>query len=145
MSERPSDALFERVLIPLASEEDARRARESIIPYLEDVGGVAILVHAIKLTEGGIDPSPVAVQEEEAERLFGIVGDDRGNLVVETRTAYGSDTVASITETAAETDATAIVFSPQEKGRLLQLLTGDTARSLMANSPVPVLSIPHRT
>jgi nucleotide-binding universal stress UspA family protein len=144
MSERPSDALFERVLIPIASEEDATRARETILPYLEGVGGVAILVHAIRLTEGGIDPSPADVQREEAERLFDVVGRERADPVVETRTAYGSDTVRSIVETAAETDATAIVFSPQEKGRLIRLLTGDTARSLMAQSTVPVISIPHR-
>lgn len=143
MSVRSSDALFERVLLPVASEEDARRARETILPYLEGVGGVAILVHAVKLTGGGIDPSPADAQAEEGDRLFEIAQREHEGVVIETRAAYGTDVVESIIETAVETDATAIVFSPQEKGLLLRLLTGDTARSLMTQATVPVISLPH--
>jgi nucleotide-binding universal stress UspA family protein len=142
MSERAPDRLFERVLIPIASEEDVRRAREAIIPYLIEAGGVAVLVNVVKLTEGGIDPSPADVQAEEAERLFALAREGYGDVVVDTRTAYGSDVVESISNAARETDASAIVFSPQEKGRLLRLLTGDTARSLMIRAPVPVVSVP---
>jgi nucleotide-binding universal stress UspA family protein len=145
MSDRPSVTPFERALVPIASEEDVRRARETILPYLNDAGGVAILVHVIKLTQGGIDPSPADLQAEEAERLFETVSENYEDVVVETRKAYGSDVVTSIVETATETDATAIVFSPQEKGLLLRLLTGDTARSLMTRATVPVVSIPHGT
>ncbi|WP_152040760.1 universal stress protein [Salinigranum salinum] len=145
MPDRPSVTPFERALVPIASEEDVRRARETILPYLDDAGGVAILVHVIKVTEGGIDPSPADLQAEEAERLFETVSENYEDVVVETRKAYGSDVVTSIVETATETDATAIVFSPQEKGLLLRLLTGDTARSLMTRATVPVVSIPHGT
>jgi nucleotide-binding universal stress UspA family protein len=145
MSDRPSVTPFERALVPIASEEDVRRARETILPYLDDAGGVAILVHVIKLTQGGIDPSPADLQAEEAERLFETVSENYEDVVVGTRKAYGSDVVTSIVETAVETDATAIVFSPQEKGLLLRLLTGDTARSLMTRATVPVVSIPHGT
>lgn len=144
MSDRPSVTPFERALVPIASEEDVKRARETILPYLDDAGGVAILVHVIKLTQGGIDPSPADLQEEEADRLFETVSENYEDVVVETRKAYGSDVVTSIVETATEADATAIVFSPQEKGLLLRLLTGDTARSLMTQATVPVVSIPHR-
>jgi nucleotide-binding universal stress UspA family protein len=145
MSDRASVTPFERALVPIASEEDVRRARETILPYLDDAGGVAILVHVIKLTQGGIDPSPADLQAEEAERLFETVSENYEDVVVGTRKAYGSDVVTSIVETAVETDATAIVFSPQEKGLLLRLLTGDTARSLMTRATVPVVSIPHGT
>jgi nucleotide-binding universal stress UspA family protein len=145
MSDRPSVTPFERALVPIASEEDVRRARETILPYLDDAGGVAILVHVIKLTQGGIDPSPADLQEEEADRLFETVSENYEDVVVETRKAYGSDVVTSIVETATEADVTAIVFSPQEKGLLLRLLTGDTARSLMTRATVPVVSIPHGT
>jgi len=136
------DSLFERVLIPVASEDGARIARETILPYLEGVGGVAIVVHVIKYTEGGIDPSPLSMQAEDAERLFEIVSDDYDDLVVETCKAYGTNVAEALFEVARDTDASAIVFSPQEKNRLIRLLTGDTALSLVTNPDVPVLAIP---
>lgn len=45
MLEQDPDELFARVLLPIASEDDARMARETILPYLADSGGVATLVH----------------------------------------------------------------------------------------------------
>jgi nucleotide-binding universal stress UspA family protein len=138
--DRPSD-LFERVLVPVASEEDARRATDVILPYLPGAGSV-VVVHVIKQSEGGIDPSPVDAQEEEAEQLFDIVTEDDEAGDVETRTAYGSDVVDSILETARETGATVIAVSPREKSLLMRLLTGDHARSLMMNRDVPVLAVP---
>jgi nucleotide-binding universal stress UspA family protein len=136
------EELFERVLIPIASEDDARMARETILPYLADCGGVATVVHVVKYTEGGVDPSPVSMQEEDAQRLFEIVGEVDDDLVVETRTAYGTDIVEAIFEVADEIDASAVVFSPQKRNRLVRLLTGDTALSLVTDPDVPVLAIP---
>ena len=142
MLEHDPDELFERALIPIASEDDARMARETILPYLAESGGVATVVHVIKYTEGGVDPSPVSMQEEDAQRLYDIVREDHDDLVVETRTAYGTDIVEAIFDVAADIDASAIVFSPQERNRLVRLLTGDTALSLVTEPDVPVLAIP---
>lgn len=144
MVDHDPEALFEHALLPIASPDDARLAREVILPYLADSGGVATVVHVVKYTEGGVDPSPVSMQEEDAEALFEIVTDDRPELVVETRTAYGTDVAEAIYEVADEIDASAIVFAPEEKSRLLRLLTGDTALSLVSNPDVPVLAIPRR-
>lgn len=145
MLEHDPDALFERVLIPIASEDDARLARETILPYLAGSGGVATIVHVIKYTQGGVDPSPVSMQEEDAERLFEIVNRDHPDLVVETKKAYGTDIAAAIFDVAEGVDASAIVFAPQTKSRLIRLLTGDTALSLISNPDVPVLAIPRGT
>lgn len=144
MLEHDPDTLFEQVLIPIASEDDARMARETILPYLAGSGGVATVVHVIKYTEGGVNPSPVSMQEEDAERLFDIVNQDHPDLVVETKKAYGTDITAAIFEVATEINASAIVFAPEEKSRLIRLLTGDTALSLISNPDVPVLAIPRR-
>lgn len=145
MSSPLPESLFERVLLPVASETDARIARETILPYLDDVGGTAIVVHVVMYAEDGVAPSPPSVQKEDAARLFEIVseGDETG-IVEETRTAYGTDIAAALFEVARKVDASAIVYSPQEKNRLVRLLTGDTALSLVTNPDVPVLAIPHR-
>lgn len=142
MLEHDPDALFAQVLIPIASEDDARITRETILPYLAGSGGVATIVHVIKYTEGGVDPSPVSMQEEDAERLFEIVIEDHADLVVETKKAYGTDIATAIFNVAEEIDASAIVFAPAERSRLIRLLSGDTALSLVSNPDVPVLAIP---
>jgi nucleotide-binding universal stress UspA family protein len=134
--------LFERPLIPVASEADARITRDAILPYLVDASSTVILVHVIKQSEGGIDPSPLDAQEEEAERLFGIATGGRDGLVIETQYAYGSNVAESILETARETDASVVAIAPRERSLFMRLLTGETTRPLMANSDVPVLSIP---
>lgn len=144
MSQGLPDALFEHILIPVASEEDATVARETILPYLEDVGGVATVVHVVKQPEAGVAPSPPSVQEEDAQKLFGLVGRDRDDIVVGTRTVRGSDIAGAIFDVAREIDATAVVFSPPERSLLVRLLTGDVARALVSDPDVPVLSLPRR-
>jgi nucleotide-binding universal stress UspA family protein len=145
MSDHLPDELFEHVLIPVAAEVDARMARETILPYLEQVGGVATVVHVIKQSKGGIDPSPESIRSEDAQKLFEIVSEDHEDSVVaETRTAYGTNIAEAIFDVAHEVGASAIVFSPREKSRLIRLLSGDTALSLVTNPDVPVLAIPQR-
>jgi nucleotide-binding universal stress UspA family protein len=135
--------LLERPLIPVASEADARITRDAILPYLADASSTVILVHVIKQSEGGVDPSPLDVQEEAAERLFGIATEGREELVTETRYAYGSNVAESILETAREADASVVAIAPRERSLLMRLLTGETTRPLVANPDVPVLSVPH--
>ncbi len=138
------DALFDRVLIPIASEDEARMARETVLPYLERSGGVAVVVHVIKYAEDGVDPSPLSMQEEDAEALFEIVERGHSELVVGTKKAYDTDVAAGIFDVAVEVDASAIVFAPKEKSRLVRLLTGDIALSLVSNPEVPVVALPQR-
>lgn len=142
MSEKLPESLFERVIIPVASETDAERARETILPYLADVGGAATVVHVVKRSESGVDPSPPSFQEEDAERLFELVGRGHDDIVAETRTVHGTNIAEAIFDVARETGATAIVFSPSERSLLVRLLTGDVARALVTDPDVPVLSLP---
>lgn len=134
--------LLDRPLIPIASEADARLVRDAILPYLADASSTVILVHVIKRTEGGVDPSPLDFQEEDAERLFAIAREGRDGLVTETRFAYGSSVAESILETAREADASVVVIAPRERSLLMRLLTGETTRPLVANTDLPVLSVP---
>jgi nucleotide-binding universal stress UspA family protein len=113
-----------------------------ILPYLAAAGGSVVLVHVVKRSAGGVDPSPLDLQEEEAERLFDIATEGHDGLVGETRYAYGSNVAESILETAREADASVVAIAPRERSLFMRLLTGETTRPLMANPDVPVLSIP---
>lgn len=65
-----------------------------------------------------------------------------GTVTVETKTAYGTDAVETLFETAEDTSATAIVFVPRSGGRLARLLSGDTAMRLVTGGTIPVVALP---
>jgi nucleotide-binding universal stress UspA family protein len=137
----PTD-LFDRPLVPIASEADARVTRDTVLPYLAAADSTVILVHVIKQSEGGVDPSPIDLQEEVAERLFDIATEGHAGVDPEIEYAYGANVAESILETARETAASAIILSPRKRSLFMRLLIGETARPLLANSDVPVLSVP---
>jgi nucleotide-binding universal stress UspA family protein len=78
--------------------------------------------------------------EAEAERAFDAVREVLGP--VETDLRYGVDVVETIIEAGREHDASAIVFTPRSGGRLVRLLTGDVALSLVTESDRPVVALP---
>ena len=135
-------SLFKRVLLPVASEDDVRATCSVVRPYLQRADGVAIGVHVVKRKEGAVGAAPIDARVEDSERILGLVRDDLGNRVTETRTVYGPDVTTAIFETAADTDASAVVFTPRGSSRWVRLLTGDVAGSLVTNAELPVIVLP---
>lgn len=138
-----SEPLLERIVVPVASPEDAEATCEAIEPHLAD-DGRAIVVHVIEKAGGGIDKTSVEQREQRAEEIFGIVTDrlEETGVDIETRSLYGTDVVRTILDAATEVDASAIVVTPRTASRWLQLLTGDVTRSLVQNTDRPLLVVP---
>jgi nucleotide-binding universal stress UspA family protein len=111
-------------------------------PYLRRADGVAIGVHVVKHKEGAIGAAPIDVRVEDSEHMLGLVRDELGDRVTETRTVYGSDITTAIFETAADTDASAIMFTLRGGSRWVRLLTGDVTDSLVTNAELPVIVLP---
>ena len=135
-------SLFQRVLLPVASEDDVRTTCSVVRPYLQRADGVAIGVHVVKHKEGAIGAVPIDARVEDSKHILRLVRDELGNRVAETRTVYGPDITTAIFETAADTDASAIVFTPRGGSRWVRLLTGDVADSLVTNAELPVIVLP---
>lgn len=134
--------LLSRVLIPVASEEDAAETAAALAPHLEDVDHV-VAVHVIEKAGGAIDKAPLEKREEDAEAMLRLVRELLGeDVAVETEVAYDTDVVDAIFETADEVDATAIAFTAREGGRLARLLSGDTSGRLVTEAPIPVVALP---
>lgn len=76
----------------------------------------------------------------DPERAFDAIRDVLGP--VETDLRYGVDVVETILEAGRDHDASAIVFTPRSGGRLVRLLTGDVALSLVTESDRPVVALP---
>lgn len=134
--------LFEHVLIPVATEDDAEATCTALEPYLEEVERITA-VHVIEKAGGAVDKAPLAKRREDAAEILALVdGRLGGSVAVDTRTAYGTDVVEALFETAADVGATAIAFRPRGGSRILRLLTGDTTSRLVTDATIPVVSLP---
>lgn len=136
--------LFERVLVPIAEEEDAKVTCEAVIPYLESSGEI-VIVHVIEKAEGGPDKAPREARQEQAEEIFAIAREQLGDAGydVETELRYGPDVVDEIIDAAAAFDASVIGFTPRPGGRWTRLLSGNRANRLTTDTTRPVLVLPH--
>ncbi|AQL43570.1 universal stress protein UspA [Halorientalis sp. IM1011] len=132
--------LFDRVLLPVASRDDARTTARAFDSYGADADRV-VAVHVIEKAGGAVDKASVEQREEEAEKIFAVVREELGEGV-ETEIAYGTDVAETIFDVADEIDATAIVFTPRGGSRWVQLLTGDVALDLITETDRPVVVLP---
>jgi nucleotide-binding universal stress UspA family protein len=134
-----ADRLLARPLLAVANAPDARASARALAPRVDDPERV-VVVSVVEKAGGAPDKAPMEEVEAEAERAFDAVRDVLGP--VETDLRYGVDVVETILEAAREHDASAIVFTPRSGGRLVRLLTGDVALSLVTESDRPVVALP---
>ena len=137
MTER--DSLLARPLLAVANAPDARASARALAPYVDDSQRV-VAVTVVEKAGGAPDKAPMEEVEAEAERAFDAIRDVLGPI--ETDLRYGVDVVETIIEAGREHDASAIVFTPRSGGRLVRLLTGDVALSLVTESDRPVVALP---
>lgn len=135
-------SLLRRVLVPIASEADARATAAALRPHLDGIERV-VAVHVVEKGGGTIDKAPLEKRQADAEEYLAAVEDELGDAVtVETRVAYGTDVVEAIFDVAAGVDATAVAFRPRGGSRLARLLSGDTTARLATDPTVPTVSLP---
>lgn len=141
-----SDArdLFETVVLPVASAEDARTTCAGAAAHLRRAGGRAVVVHVIAGSDSGSGADSIEGHESGAEETFAAAREacDATEITVETRLEYGSDVVETVSAVADEVDASAVVFTPRAGNRWIKLLSGDVANALINRSERPVVVLP---
>ncbi|SEO39442.1 hypothetical protein SAMN04487948_102215 [Halogranum amylolyticum] len=138
-------SLLEHVLIPVASESDATATCDALRPYLGEIERVTA-VHVIEKGGGMVDKAPLEKRRSDAEAFLATVERELGeSVVLDTRTAYGTDLVETIFDQAGEVGATAVAFRPRSGSRIVRFLAGDTAAKLVTEPEVPVVSLPTPT
>ena len=137
-------ALLDHLIVPVASEEDARATCAALEPHLSDVDRVTAL-YVIEKGGGSIDKAPMEKREADATEFLAFVESTLDDVTVDTRIAYGTDVVETIFSEAAEVGAAAVAFRPRGGSRLVQFLAGDTATKITTEPEIPVLSLPDPT
>ncbi|WP_254863623.1 universal stress protein [Halovivax gelatinilyticus] len=136
-------ALFPHLLVPVASEEDARATSAALSPHLDDIRRITA-VHVIEKAGGGIDKAPMDKRRADAAAFLSIVDEKIGDRVaVETDAYFGTDTVETLFDAAEETGADAIAFRARGGSRIARLLAGDVSTNLVTDPRVPVISLPN--
>ena len=136
--------LFEHVLLPVASVNDARETARAVLARLSGQVDRVTIVTVVERSQGWPDIVPknhrIELGEEALEtarRLF-----EQEGVAIETRLQPAYDTAMAIHELAEDIGATAIVFTPRNKGRLADFFTGDTSWQLIKKARCPVLVVP---
>lgn len=140
-----ADSMFDRAVIPVASEMDAQRTCEAVVPHLQRTGGEAHVVHVIEHTEGYMDTTSTEQLEREAADIFEAAREtfvDADITSFETHLRYGTDVVETVYDACDDLDATAVVFVTRHASRWKRLLTGDVALKLITENPYPAVVLP---
>lgn len=132
------DRLFARVLLPIASREDAEATAAALEGY--DVGEI-VAVHVIEKAGGAPDKASVQQREEEAIEIFRVLREAL-DQPLETEILYGTDVAETIFEAAHDIGASSIIITPRGGSRWIRLLTGDVALSLVTETDLPVVVLP---
>lgn len=136
---------LDHVVIPVASEDDARATCVALGPYLDGIERVTA-VHVIEKAGGAPDKAPLEKRREDAAEFLAVVDTRLGQSVaVDTQTVYGTDIVERLFEVTDDVGASALAFRARGGSRIVRLLTGDVATRLVTDPPVPVVSLPSRT
>lgn len=129
---------LDRVVVPVASPDDAAATARALASYLED-GSQIIAIHVIEKAGGAPDKASVEQREQYAEEMFARL---RTRLPdIETEIRYGTDVPEAVFQAAADHDAS-IAFTPRGGSRWMRLLTGDVALSIVTETDRPVIVLP---
>ena len=131
------DGLLSRVLVPVATEKDARNTAQQLAAFDPET---VIALHVVEKGGGAADKTPVEQSESMAQEAFDAIREVFPDA--ETATAYKRNVVEGIFETADEVDASAIAYRSRGGNRLVHFLSGDLSLKLVTKSTRPVIALP---
>lgn len=133
---------FQHIMIPVATDDDARMTCAALQPYLEDTERVTA-VHVIEKAGGAPDKAPLEKRREDSSDFLATVDSTLSKSVaIDTRTVFATDIVSGLFSEATDAGADAIVFRPRGGSRIKRILAGDITTNLVTDPTIPVVSLP---
>lgn len=138
-----NDDLFERILVPIASPDDAEATARALRPHL-DVDTTLIVTH---ITEGtaaettiktGRDQFTGATYEKFVDILY------RDDLQFEWATLEAREVSEALTDAIDMTEATLVAFTPRDIDTWERTIAGDPGGKLIREAAVPVMVFPNQ-
>jgi nucleotide-binding universal stress UspA family protein len=134
--------MLDHVLVPVATEADARATSEALRPYLEEVERVTA-VHVVEKAGGAPDKAPLEKRQSDAAEFLAVVESElAADVAFDAGIDYGTDVVETLFAAADDAGATALAFRPRGGSRIVRLLSGDTATGLVTDPAVPIVALP---
>lgn len=142
-----TDHLTDRILIPLANEDDATRTVNALEKRLGPTVSELYFIHVIEKAGGAPDKAPLEAREDQAERIFELIHAQFTDTeyTFDTELRYGTDIPDEIVAAAEDLDATAIAFVPRPSSRISAILSGNFTERLVSNNQFPVIVLPQNT
>jgi len=134
--------IFDAILVPVASPDDARTTSRALREHFDLSETHATFVFVVEKAGGAPDKAGVEQREAVGEDAFEAARAELPGVEFGTTITYDTDVADGIRAAGADVDADAIVFVPREEGRLARFLTGDVALSLATESDRPVVTLP---
>lgn len=134
------DAVFERILIPLAGPDDADCAARAIRPLVDSQATLILS----RVTQGDTAETAVTTgQDQSAQTTYEtfVLLFDRSDVSLEWATLEGRQIAGALTDAVEVVDATVVVFIPREQDDQRRLLTGDPGSQLLRDASVPVMAV----
>lgn len=136
--------LFERVLLPVADDDDAIATCTAAKPYLNATAAEIIALHVTSGNETANDDESARTSSESEERIATVFrdADFAADVSVTTKPADGVDVVEVISDYAENHDVTAIGVRPRPKNRLVRLFSSDRTKTLVSSTDLPIVIFP---
>lgn len=143
MTQRP---IFDHILLPIASTEDAEKTCDTALPYLAADGGRVTALNVIETAPGWPTTAPKDELQKLAEETLEIVREhaDAAGVQIETRVIFAYDVTDAIIEEAEKISATAITFTPRSTRWWRSFIPGEIASKLVRKSRIPVVVLPSK-
>jgi Universal stress protein family len=137
----------DRILLPVANEDDAKRTCTAVRPRLSEDNAEIVALYVVERREGGPAAASLEQLEEHGQNTLTIVEEEfaGSTVTVETELREGVDLIETIFAAAEDCDVDCIVFVPRPKGRLVALLSGDPGWKLINKTQHPILVLPRPT
>ena len=138
------DAVFERILVPLAGPDDADRTARALRPLI-DSHETLIVSHVTQgdATETIIKTGQDQFAQTTYETFVSIF--DRSDVSLEWATLEGREISEALVNAVEIVNATLVVFTPREQDPQRRVLTGDPGSKLIRDASVPVMAVPDQT